>query len=203
MSRANSSGTISGLMHRSLRGDRRAYDALVQTMEPRVRRFIRRRVQRPDLVDDLVQKTFVRVHTSLPRYAAHQSDGDQSVTGWFFTAAHRAILDHRRSEYRRVERRDRLGRLHGGAGFVPSADPRDPEQALSATQSRSALRRRVRSAVAALPPDAAEVVRRHKLEGESFPQIAAELGIAPATARVRAHRAYRKLAALLPVEEVA
>ena len=41
------------------------------------------------------------------------------------------------------------------------------------------------------------VVQRHKLEGQSMQQIANDLGIAAGTIRVRAHRAYRRLAAAL------
>lgn len=203
MPRTTNAQTISGLMHGALDGDRRAYTTLVETMEPRVRHFIRRRVRQADVVDDLVQKTFIRVHLSLKRYAAHRSTGDASVAGWFLTAAHRTVLDYRRSEYRRRERLDRLTRFHNGTGFVPSRGPEDPEQAMSSAESRNAVRSMVRSAIDALPPDAGEIVRRHKLDGESMPHIAEDLGVAPVTARVRAHRAYRRLATLMPTQEVA
>lgn len=203
MPRTTEPQTISGLMRRALEGDRRSYTTLVETMQPRVRQFIRRRVPQADVVDDLVQRTFIRVHLSLKRYAAHRSTGDASVAGWFLTAAQRTVLDYRRSEYRRRDRLDRLTRFHHGAGFVPSRGSDDPEEALSSAQSRDAVRSMVRSAIDALPPDAGEIVRRHKLDGESMPRIAEDLGVAPVTARVRAHRAYRRLASLMPTQEVA
>ena len=72
-----------------------------------------------------------------------------------------------------------------------------PEAALEQHQYLANLRDNLHTAIDRLPPMSAEVVSRHKLEGQSMGTIAADLGIAPATARVRAHRGYRKLGVLL------
>jgi RNA polymerase sigma-70 factor (ECF subfamily) len=58
-----------------------------------LRRFIRRRVSDDHVADDLLQETFLRVHTGLPRLA----DGDRLVA-WVYRIARNVLVDfHRRA----------------------------------------------------------------------------------------------------------
>lgn len=185
------------LMLRYVDGDRRAFDVLVHRVEPKVRRFLRGRVHNPDLVDDLFQQTLMRVHASRHRYNDDRANHPTSVDQWFMTTAYRTTLDHLRGEYRRRARVEALTRFHDTAAFGAPLAPLNPEQRLSNDEQLGHLRQHVRDAVEALPRDSAEIVRRHKLEGQAMHAIAEDLGIAAGTLRVRAHRAYRKLAVLL------
>ncbi len=185
------------LMLRYVDGDRRAFDTLVHRVEPKIRRFLRRRVHDPDLVDDLFQQTLMRVHASRDRYKDERASHPTSVDQWFMTTAYRTTLDHLRGEYRRRARVETLSRFHDTAGFGVPLSPITPEQLLSDDEQLDVLRQHVRDAVEALPRDSAEIVRRHKLEGQTMHSIAKDLGVAAGTLRVRAHRAYRKLAVLL------
>ena len=181
----------SALMLEYADGCPRAFRRLAETLLPRIRRYIRRRVRNADTVDDLVQQTFVRIHASRHRY-----DGGP-VDAWCLTIARCVVLDHQRSEHRRAGRLDRLVRHHDMAGFGGPPPPLTPEQRLGEHQRAAALHDRIGAALAELSPDAREVVRRHKLEGQPMQRIADDLGIAAGTLRVRAHRAYRRLASLL------
>mgnify|MGYP000232594218 CR=1 FL=1 len=192
--RAPAAASLQSLMLRYVEGDSRAFDQLARHLEPKVRRFIQRRMHDPDLVDDLVQQTFMRVHTSRDRYAEQRSGDGRSVEAWFLTTAHRTMLDHMRGEYRRQARIDKLSRSQDTAGFGAPTPPETPEQQLSRAEQKAQVRASVRTAVDALPGDSREVVLRHKLEGQSMQRIANDLGLAVGTIRVRAHRAYRKLA---------
>ena len=93
-----SPNSMQALMCRYADGDSRAFERLARTLEPRVRRFIQGRMYDPDLVDDLVQETFLRVHVSRERYAAQRSMKSRSVEAWFMTTARRTMLDHMRAE---------------------------------------------------------------------------------------------------------
>ncbi len=62
----------------------------------------------------------------------------------------------------------------GEEGEVTSVDTRQsPEEALASAE----LLARVRGAIEELPPEEAELVRRHYLNGERFDHVAAELGL--------------------------
>jgi len=191
------------LMLRYVDGDKRAFDALARIIEPKIRRFMQRRIHDAGLVDDLVQQTFLRVHASRDLYTHAQGRTARSVDSWFMTTAIRTLLDHRRHEYRRVARVDQLGSFHDPSGFGAPPPPQTPEQQLSLAEQEQQLQQVVRSAVAALPHDSREVIRRHKLEGQTIARVANDLGVAAGTLRVRAHRAYRKLAASLAPPPVA
>jgi RNA polymerase sigma factor (sigma-70 family) len=56
---------------------------------------------------------------------------------------------------------------------------------------------RVQAALAALPAGQREVVELHKLQGMSMAEVAERLAIREGAVRVRAHRAYKALAAWL------
>ena len=185
--------SMQALMCRYADGDSRAFERLARTLEPRVRRFIQGRMYDPDLVDDLVQETFLRVHVSRERYAAQRSMKSRSVEAWFMTTARRTMLDHMRGEYRRRARIDKLSQGEEAAGFGAPAPGQTPEQRFCSVQQHARLCRRVCEAVDALPGGSREVVVRHKLEGHSMQHIAKDLGLAVGTVRVRAHRAYRRL----------
>lgn len=188
------------LMLRYIEGDRRAFDGLVQQLGPKLRRYLGRRVHDPILVDDLLQQTYVRIHGSRARYLKAPSTEPGSVEAWFLTAAHRVVLDSMRREYRRQARVDRLALGQDTAGFGAPLSPETPEQQLVWAEQRGQLADVVRSAIESLPEGARTVVQRHKLEGQSMQQIASDLGVSAGTLRVRAHRAYRRLAdALAPL----
>ncbi|MGH1345901.1 MAG: RNA polymerase sigma factor [Nannocystales bacterium] len=191
------SSSLPSLMLRYIDGDRRAFDQLATRIEPRLRRFLERRVRNPDLVDDLLQQTFLRVHASRSLYRTRGENNEGSVEAWFTTTAQRTLLDHMRGEYRRRARVDRLSNLPDASGFGTSPHALTPEQRLSTQEQEDLLRETVRSAVRALPHDAREVVQRHKFEGQTMQRIASDLGVGVGTLRVRAHRAYRKLAEVL------
>lgn len=180
-----------GLMLEYADGNPQAFRRLAPDLEPRIRRFVRRRVRDPNLVDDLVQQTFVRIHASRARY-----DG-RPPEAWCLTIARCVVLDHLRSEHRRSGRLTTLTLRHDTAGFGGPPPPPSPEQRVAEAERTAEVVRRVDAALASLSPDAREVVRRHKLQGQSMQRIADDLGVAAGTLRVRAHRAYRRLARLL------
>lgn len=182
------------LMMRYVDGDKRAFDSLARAIEPRIRGFFRRRTGDLDLVDDLVQQTFLRVHTSRSLYAEARVNGPRSVEAWFMTTAVRTLLDYRRYEHRRIARIGQLSSFRDPSAFGAPPPAKNPEQQLSAAQEQQRLRQTVHAAVDELPRDARELIRRHKLEGHPIQGMAGDLGIAAGTLRVRAHRAYRKLA---------
>lgn len=203
-SRAHSragAGQLHRLMEAYVDGDERAFHQLHAALEPRLRSRLGRLVRDAAMVDDLVQLTFLRAHAARERFASLPERADRAVEGWYLAIARNVALDHLRHNYRRDRRHDTLVAKGDVAGMgVPQAEPNAEELQLSA-ESGDELARRVRAAIEQLPPGQREVVKLHKLRGMSMADIAERLGVRPGALRVRAHRAYKALAGLLPSGE--
>lgn len=168
------------LMERYQDGDQRALEVLFDRHAVGVHAFLTRMVNDRALADDLLQTTFLSVVRSADRYQR-----GLKLAPWLLTIAGNAARDTLRRKKLHVEV------LHDddvGPPLEPSVEPAmsDPGQ-----------RRRIEQAFATLPEQQRECVVLHKLEGLSFEQIAQMLEISPTAARIRAHRGYDKLRALL------
>lgn len=86
-------------------GDRGAFGRLIRLTEGDVRRFCRWQGGRVDVLDDLVQETYIRAFRGLASYRA-----ECSAKSWLLSIARRVCLDH----FEKI-RRDAsvLDRLHG------------------------------------------------------------------------------------------
>jgi RNA polymerase sigma factor (sigma-70 family) len=84
------------------------------------------------------------------------------------------------------------GRAAGELEHVP-APGLDPEEATASAEWQEALR----AALESLPPAEREAVVRYDIEGESFVDIAADLGVDEGTIRHRRTRGLKKLGIVL------
>lgn len=159
-------------------GDRRAFDALVQATWADTYTLAHRLVGDDD-ARDVVQETYLRAYRGLARFR-----GDAQFTTWLYRITANCASTHlgRRRRHRHEELTDDLpvGDLR------PVADP--PGRA-----EHAVLRDRVRSALADLPPRLRAVVVLRDVYDLPHDAIAAELGISESAAKVRLHRARRKL----------
>lgn len=191
------------IMERYVDGDQAAFAQLHHALEPKVRSRLSRLIRDASTVDDLVQLTFLRGHAARERFASLPDRADRAVEGWYLAIARNVALDHLRHNYRRDRRHDTLLAKGDTAGIgIPEA-PVTAEEARITIESREEVARRVREAIEHLPPSQREVVTLHKLRGMSMAEIADRLGVRPGALRVRAHRAYKSLTALLAGPSVA
>ena len=106
---------------------------------------------------------------------------------WLYGVARGVMANHRRSR----RRRERLGqRLAGVLTEHVGADPAELAELGGGDDV-------VRSALAQLPPNDREVIQLSIWEELSAPEVAAVLGVPPATVRTRLHRARLRLRTLL------
>lgn len=191
------------IMERYVDGDQAAFAQLHHALEPKVRSRLSRLIRDASTVDDLIQLTFLRGHAARERFASLPDRADRAVEGWYLAIARNVALDHLRHNYRRDRRHDTLLAKGDTAGIgIPEA-PVTAEEARISIESREEVARRVREAIEHLPPSQREVVTLHKLRGMSMAEIADRLGVRPGALRVRAHRAYKSLTALLAGPSVA
>ncbi len=130
----------------------------------------------PAVAEDLVQQTFLQLHRARFEY-----DPKQRFKPWLFTIAFNLKREHFRSLGRRRE-------TASDSLEVPQP-PRDHERVDASQTLRWALQH--------LPGEQREVIELFWFEGLSFPDVARCLGIGAVTAKVRAHRGYTRLRALL------
>jgi RNA polymerase sigma factor (sigma-70 family) len=158
------------------------FRALFEETYPAVARYARHRgMARPD-VDDLVAATYEVAWRKLGAVPA----GDGAVP-WLLTVAHNHLRNHRR---RLARDRALVERLPPPQDVPPPSEP-------------TALGwREIRRALDALTDDDRELVLLVAWDGLSPAQAASVLGLTPAAARTRLHRARARLADLLGVERV-
>lgn len=160
------------------------FDDIVAEHSTRVHRVVRRVISDPDMVADVVQETFIRAWRGIARFR-----GDSSVSTWLHRIAVNTALTARR---RAATARNRIAEFDDDmmAESTPSIDPERRGEVID-------LRRRLEAALEHLPPGQKTVVVLKDMEGWSHGEIATRLGITESAAKVRLHRAHRKLASLL------
>ena len=175
------------VLHAAQAGGEWAFARLYDEYNPRLLRYFAARA--PAAAEDLASDTWLGAARGLAAF-----DGDETkFRSWLFTIAHRRLADHWAAS--------RPGR----AGPVPTADldglpaVDDPERTVVEAHSARAAVQRI---AAILSPDQAEIVLLRLLGGLDVDQVAEVVGKRPGAVRVMQHRALRKLAREISLEEV-
>ena len=66
-----------------------------EALRAKLESFLRQRVSDPQLAEDLLQETFLRIHKKLD-----DIDDQQRMTSWVFQIARNLVIDHYRSKAR-------------------------------------------------------------------------------------------------------
>jgi RNA polymerase sigma-70 factor, ECF subfamily len=184
-------GELIGVMGRYCDGDESAFRVLYDAVAARLLHYARSLVQDRATAEDVLQRTFIRVHNARATYVR----GADPVP-WLYTITHRMCLDELRGR-RRARKIFDAGRegdppaearanLTGDAEDAEPIDARD-EALLGATMA--ALRE--------LSDEQREALVLTKLHGHSQAEAAAIVGTTPGAIKLRAHRGYEKLRALV------
>lgn len=170
------------LMQRFCQGDESAFESLYARHAPNALAFLRRMVRDDALAEDLLQVTFLSFVRARGRYEPRVG-----VRAWMFAIAANAGRDalRRRKTRREVE----LSPTVSATLSAPDAGAPDPR-----------ARERLREALQQLPVDQREAVVLHHLQGLPFEEVATAVGASLSAAKVRAHRGYEKLRAILGPE---
>jgi RNA polymerase sigma-70 factor (ECF subfamily) len=163
-----------GFLDRLRAGDAQAFEELVVRYQHRVFGVALRMVANAAEAEEIAQEAFLRAHRGLAEFR-----GDAKLSTWLYAITSRLCLNRLSSSERRLVRQgdETLLRLaHQGRG---------PDAALEQSEVEAALHR----AIAELPEERRIVVVLRDLEGLSYDDIAAALGLEPGTVRSRLHRA--------------
>jgi len=160
-------------------GDRRAFEELVRTTQAGVYTLAYRLTNDPEDARDVTQEAYLRAFRSLRRFR-----GDARFATWMYRITANCAANHlsRRARGRHEELTDD----DVVADERPEADP-------EAMAEAGSLRDRVNAALSELPPALRSVVVLRDVYDLPHGAIAKELGISETAAKVRLHRARRKL----------
>lgn len=160
-------------------GEAAAFRALFDRLGPGLHQMARRHTRSDDEAREIVQGTFLRLHAARNDFR----DGAR-LRPWVTTIAMNLVREH----WRRSRRRPTAPLEH-----EPEGDGADARESLERERRAEA----VRCALRALPESQREVVELHWFQELPFADVARIVGSSEGAVRVRAHRAYRALEALL------
>ena len=170
---------IEDLVDAARGGDRAAFDALVRATYVDTYTLAHRLTGDDEDARDVVQDAYLRAFRGLRRFR-----GDAQFATWMYRITANCASTHlgRRHRHRHEQLDDDL----------PVDDPRPTHDPVGRSEHAD-LRERVRQALGALPPKLRAVVVLRDIYDLPHEAIAAELGISESAAKVRLHRARRKL----------
>jgi RNA polymerase sigma factor (sigma-70 family) len=169
----------------ALEQDQRITDA-VKRDEPRLRKFIRRRVLDPRDAEDILQDVFYELVE-----ANRLLMPIEHVTGWLFRVARNRITDLFRKKKPvslSASAADDEGEWARLEDLLPS-----PDAGPDALYARGVLLDELEFAFDELPEEQREVFIAHELEGRSFKEMAAETGVSVNTLLSRKRYAVLRL----------
>ncbi|NLV54926.1 MAG: RNA polymerase sigma factor [Acidimicrobiales bacterium] len=170
---------MADLVARAQAGDDRAFEDLVTATHAETYTLARRLTGNDDDARDVVQEAYLRAYRSLGRFR-----GEARFTTWLYR-----ITANCASTYVGRRRRHRHDELDDELVVVDASPELDP----AARADASDLRDRLVAALDELPPKLRAVVVLRDVYDLPHEAIAAELGISESAAKVRLHRARRKL----------
>jgi RNA polymerase sigma-70 factor, ECF subfamily len=175
-------------MERYARGDEAAFAELYDAIAPRLLGFLRRATRDAFAAEDLMQQTLLHMHRARGSFIS-----GAPVLPWAFVIARRLLTDQARR--RRVERRlfSEAPADNDRMAYEPAAATAAADDVLHALR----LGRRFQDRIEALPELQRTAYQLLQQEGLSLKKAAEALGTSVTAVKLRAHRAYVALRAVL------
>jgi RNA polymerase sigma factor (sigma-70 family) len=160
------------LMVKMQEGDNEAYRQFLNEVGPVLYHFVKKRVFRPDLVQDVYQEVLLTFHK-----ARHSYEPGRPLGPWLFTVARNSLLTALGKNRKFVEREVPTEKL-------PDVAPAEKDLSLEDD---------LQEALKSLPTIYRRAVEILKIQGLSLEDGARELNISVGALKVRAHRGYGQL----------
>jgi RNA polymerase sigma-70 factor (ECF subfamily) len=177
------------IVRKVLQGDVNAFEKLVTEYERAVYAIAQRMTGNAEDAADMTQETFIKAYNSLSSFR-----GDSKFSVWLYRIANNVCLDFLRSRSRKPTVSLSAEDDDGEETQLDIADEsQSPELLLESALTRDAVRRGLDS----LPPDYKQILLLREIQGLSYEEIAAALGIESGTVKSRIFRARKRLCTFL------
>lgn len=160
-------------------GDRRAYERVLADSVALIRAVARRQGVAHDHLDDVVQETLLTIHR-----VRHTYDPSRSYDAWLSALAARRAIDGLRRSGRQA---------HREVGDELAVAMHPDERDASSESDRAQQAKRLRAAIAELPPGQREAVEQLGLKELSLEEASARTGRSTGALKVNLHRALKAL----------
>lgn len=175
------------LVERAQRGDKRAFELLVEKYQRKLARLVSRLVRDPGEVEDVTQEAFIKAYRALPSFR-----GDSAFYTWLYriginTAKNYLVATGRRAPTSTAVDAEEAEGLENGE---PLRDINTPESLLLSKEIATT----VNAAIESLPEELRSAIQLRELEGMSYEEIAKLMDCPIGTVRSRIFRAREAIA---------
>ncbi len=175
------SSTDKQLVERVQRGDKRAFDLLVQKYQHRLAKLVSRYVHDPDEVLDVTQEAFIKAYRALPSFR-----GESAFYTWLYRIGVNAAKNHLIAQGRRPPSVDIEV---GDAEYIDAGSDLKETATPERLYDRDEVEKTVVDAIDRLPPELREAIMMRELEGLSYEEISQRMDCPVGTVRSRIFRA--------------
>ena len=175
------------LVERAQRGDKRAFELLVEKYQRKLARLVSRLVRDPGEAEDVTQEAFIKAYRALPSFR-----GDSAFYTWLYriginTAKNYLVATGRRAPTSTEVDAEEAESFESGEQL---RDINTPESLLLSKEIAST----VNAAIESLPEELRSAIQLRELEGMSYEEIAKLMDCPIGTVRSRIFRAREAIA---------
>jgi RNA polymerase sigma-70 factor (ECF subfamily) len=175
------------LVERAQRGDKRAFELLVEKYQRKLARLLSRLIRDPGEVEDVTQEAFVKAYRALPSFR-----GDSAFYTWLYRIGINTAKNYLVAMGRRAPTSTEID-AEGAEGYESGEQLRDintPESLLLSKEIATT----VNAAIESLPEELRSAIQLRELEGMSYEEIAKLMDCPIGTVRSRIFRAREAIA---------
>lgn len=175
------------LVERAQRGDKAAFNLLVQKYQRKLGRLLSRMIRDPAEVEDVVQEAFIKAYRALPNFR-----GDSAFYTWLYRIGINTAKNYLVAMGRRPQVSTEI-EVEDAENFEDGQELRTidtPETELMSKQ----IAKTVNDTVAGLPEELRTAITLREIEGLSYEEIATLMGCPIGTVRSRIFRARETIA---------
>jgi RNA polymerase sigma-70 factor (ECF subfamily) len=175
------------LVERAQRGDKRAFELLVEKYQRKLARLLSRFIRDPAEVEDVTQEAFIKAYRALPAFR-----GDSAFYTWLYRIGINTAKNYLMAMGRRAPTSTEV-EAEEAEGFEEGEQLRDintPESVLLSNE----IARTVNATIEKLPEELRKAIQLREIEGKSYEEIAEEMKCPIGTVRSRIFRAREAIA---------
>ena len=175
------------LVERAQRGDKRAFELLVEKYQRKLARLLSRLVRDPGEVEDVTQEAFVKAYRALPSFR-----GDSAFYTWLYRIGINTAKNYLVAMGRRAPTSTEVD-AEEAEGYEDGEQLRDINTPESLLLTRE-IGATVNAAIESLPEELRSAIQLRELEGMSYEEIAKLMDCPIGTVRSRIFRAREAIA---------
>jgi len=178
------------LVERAQRGDKRAFELLVEKYQRKLARLLSRLIRDPGEIEDVTQEAFIKAYRALPSFR-----GESAFYTWLYRIGINTAKNYLVAKGRRAPTSTEMEaeEAEGHASGELLRDINTPESLLLSKE----IGITVSAASEALPDELRSAIQLRELEGMSYEEIAKLMNCPIGTVRSRIFRARETIAARL------